>query len=336
MARGLHGIAWLVLLAWLASSPACDSSKRAARRDAREGEHLVLVGEGREVPTWPILQAQAARFQKLYPSIRVDVIGPEKASPSEQQRVMSGLLKKDADAICVVPVDSSSLRTVIDKLVNSGRPVITIGRDVSGCRRNVYCGPSEVGLGKAAATACSMALQGRLRTVMLLHRGQAGGAAQGRYFGFKEELPVYGNIRILGEADCEGSPILAERLVRARVRAYPRVGCWVFLEDWPLRAIRPEERLLPIGCAMVLCNGYPRHFDRMRRGEVTVIVAFDFFRAVGDALSAASSLAEARGSEPTAFIGTPPEIITPRNLDRYERRWESWKRGYPTPDAPPW
>lgn len=311
---------------------ACDHAPQTLRGQDRRQLRIVLVGEAKDSPTWPILTSAAARFESLYPFVKVQTMATQSGSPREQQLLLEGLLQDNVHAIGVMPIDSMAIRSAIDQLVNNGRPVVTIGRDVPTSDRAVFCGPAESEIGRSAAAACGLALVGRSQTAMVLHAGTDHEVFRGRYFAFKEELPIHGNIRLLGEVDCQGSPLEAVRLIRQRTRLYPRVGCWVFLEDWALQHLRAGRRLLPLGCAMVLCNGSPKYFERVRKGEIRALVTFDLYRAVQDALQTASILAEGTTSQMTKIIATPTEIITDKELDGYARRWEAWQQGRPSPE----
>ena len=282
---------------------------------------------------WRILRSAAADFTKLYPRCEAEVVAPEAPSPHHQQLLLDGLLKEDCDAICVVPIDPDAIRSVINRLVIGGRPVVTIGRDVPSSNRVVFCGPAESDIGRAAAAACGPALFGRMRTIMLLHGGRENEVHRGRYYAFKNDLPMHGDLQVLDEVDCRGGAIDATRLVRSKSRLYPRVGGWVFLEDWPLRTLRPDERLLPLGCVAILCDCSPRYFDRVRTGEIHALITFDFSVAVEDALRAAYRLGAGTTAEQMSIIVTPTEIITAKKLDWYERRWESWQQEESKPDG---
>ena len=313
---------------------ACDPEQQTHSRDRgtdRLEREIILVGRSEEDPTWPVLQSCADRFESLYPPTTVRVIAPRMASPRQQRELLEGLAKAKVDAVCVAPIDPASIRSVVNRLAKSGKPVVTIGQDVPNSDRAAYCGPAESATGQAAALACDQSLKGRSRTVMLLHAGEEHGSYRVRYAAFREELHLFSSIHLLKEVNCKGEAVAAVNGVRRESRMYPRVGCWVFLDDWPLRTIRPDDRLLPLGCAMIVCNGSPKHFPRMRRGEIQVLVTFDFQNAVEDALRTAARLLEERGLETIQNLFSPSMIIDIDDLDWYERCWQNWRRGETTP-----
>jgi hypothetical protein len=303
-------------------------SKRHA--EANEQIRIALVGEAQDDPTWPVLQATSRWFMDRYHSADVEPMAPLTMAPGEQQKLLLDLAVKPFDSVCVAPSDPDSVRSAIQELVRHGKRVITIGRDVPQSDRHTYSGPSDFEIGRAAAQASAMVLKGRPPTIMLLYAGFAEEAYAARYYAFKEELPLLGDVQLLREVNCEGRHMEASHLVRVEARRYPRVGCWVFLDDWPLRTIPPKERLLPLGCGIVLCNGSPRYFERLRDGQILAMIAFDYRQVVEEALFSATKKASPTQEMPDTSFTLPAEIITVRELESYEQRWKRWQR----PDKP--
>ena len=324
----------LAIIVWscLTVISACDPGPQSRQNRHREQLRIVMVGESQKDPTWPILQSMAAEFERLYPFATVQTLAPQSGAPHEQQTLLEGLLEESVHAICVAPNDPLAIQSIINRLAGSGRPVVTIGMDVPSSSRAVFCGPAEMEIGRSAAVACGSVLTGRSRTVMVLHAGTDHDVYRGRYFSFKEKLPDQGRIQLMGEVDCRGNSLEAARLVRKRVRMYPRVGCWVFLDDWALQGLKPGDRLLPLGCALVLCNGSPEYLEDIRKGEIQALVAFDYYQAVQDALHTALRLGQGGELKTNTIIATPAEIKKKKNVDEYDRRWKAWQQGKPSPN----
>lgn len=325
------------LLAVLLALPSCDPSRLRRPRSGELDVRIVVVGEGKTEATWEVLLLASQRIGRIYPAARVDCVSPDSSSPHEQQRLLEGLLEEQVSAVCVAPIEARAIEVVIGRLAASGRPVVTLFRDVRDSSRAVYCGPSEREIGERAAEACDIALRGRARTVMLLHAGDDHKETRGRYYSIKEWLPVKvrDRVTLFGEVDCRADPLEAARLVRMKARRYPRIGCWVFLDDWPLRQLGEEEQILPFACGMVLCNGSPRHLDRMKRGEIQALVTFDHLRAAEEALRAAFELAQPVTDRTAirAFRPVSAEVVIPSDLGAYEKRWQFWREAAPPESA---
>jgi len=324
-----------LLTAWLVTT-GCDSSEPGRQRRQLEHPviHIVVVGEAKDGPTWAVLQATADRFDEQERFASAEVIAPATRSPRQQQELLKDLATRDVDAVCVEPTDAAAVHSVIDKLVQTGVPVVTIGRDVPGSTREAHCGPPEVEIGRAAAKACAAVVKKRRtknvtapKTVMLLHAGPDDPVYGARYRGFTQDLPLYEDVVLLRGINCGQNRSDAVRLVRMESRKYPRVGCWVFLEDWPLRALASSDRLLPPGCGIVLCNGSPRYFGRFLDGQIAAMITYDYRKVVERGLLAALRLAEERDTSIiSSHYAAPVEIITSDGLLGYEERWSGWKR----------
>lgn len=314
----------------------CD--EQSGRRDESPDRQLrvFIVGESEAEPTWPVLQALAKQFQENSKRVEFIAVAPKSSSPREQQALLESLPGRGASVACLIPTDPPSLRGSVNRLATGGCRVVTIGRDVPESSRSVYCGPSEIEIGKKAAEACAVALSGRPQTVMTLTAGESNTTYRVRSYSFREELPVHGPIEIVKEVDCGGNIFDAVEIVRRDARSYPRIGCWVLFDDWPLRATSAKERLLPLGCRMVLCNGNPKYMDRMSSGEIQAIVTFDLYECVSRALQAASGLAEDPTRQQPAFVMVESATVTISEMEWYRRCWDSWRHGMPSPPQTPW
>jgi len=307
-------------------SAACDRRDGATPQSRTDDViRIALVGETKNDPAWPVLQDAAKRFSSR--TIRADVepMAPDTSSPEEQARLLLHLVNEPFQAVCIVPADPAGIRTAIRDLVQHGKRVVTIGRDVPLSDRQTYCGPSQLQIGAAAVRACRSALMGRAKSIILLHAGSEESVYADRYIGFSSHLPTLQDVQLLRELNCGGNSLEAQRLVRVESHRYPRVGCWVMLDDWPLRGISASERLLPLGCGIVLCKGSPAYFPRLRDGQILALVTYDFRRAVDEALFAALRIGDMLGHPEDGSFDSPVEIITIRELPEYEERWKDWQ-----------
>lgn len=291
---------------------------------------IVVIGEGLDEPTWPVIEATGRRFAKKYALTTVDARAPRTSSPRAQQELLKSLTSESFDAACIYPTDPSAVREEINSLSQRGLAVVTIGRDVQPSRRASYCGSSSFEVGKASVLAASRILEHRNKTLMLLHGGTESDDVSKRYYGFKQGFSQTAGLQILREVNCRGNAQDAAHLVRKESRRYPRAGCWVFLDDWPLRALRRDEALVPLGETIILCNGSPRYFDRVRDGQIQAMIVYDVQKAVEESLFAAVRLVEDRRGGFAATFDVPPEIVTAKELPSYEARWKRWMNGEPT------
>jgi ABC-type sugar transport system substrate-binding protein len=332
---------WPVLLALLPAImvPSCDSSKDRETPRKTAVRITAIVGAVDDA-TWTALVATRPRIQEqLGVPCNLVILAPQTASPRDQRALLEGIRSEEVDAVCVAPTDPEAIRSVVDDLAQKGVPVVTIGCDIPGSLRALHCGPSDEEIGRAAVRACAEVIKDGVSTVMLLHAGQDDPVYGKRYVGFMRDLPLHAELTLFREVNCGPDRADSLRLVRAESKKYPRAGCWVFLDDWPLRALADDERLLPVaqppsavGVApppstvrVVLCNASPRYFPRLRDGQISALVGYDYEEAASAAVIAAATLASDRHGNVTA-PPTPVRIITARNLPEIEQRWSATTR----------
>lgn len=292
---------------------------------------VLFIASAKDDPTWPVVQATAKRFAEKYPLTAIDVDAPGTRSPKIQQDLLNAARTREANVVCIMPNDPAAVQPIVSNLSLSGIPVITVGTDIPGARRDVYCGPSELDIGRKCAAACGQILERRSKTVMLLHAGEEHPVYGARLLGFRESTRLHGPIEILRDINGHNDAMRSFRLMKAEARRYPRIGCWVLLDDWPLRTIGDAERLLPLGVTMVLCDAEPRHWNRLRDGQVQALIGYDVQVAIEEAMFRAIRVARGEISDMTRETYIPAEIITDKELPRWEARWAAWREGLPTP-----
>lgn len=324
---------WLLLagcMGW--SLTGCRSDSRAPRK-VHTAERILLVGVGKNHPSFAVLQATARQISGHKRELTIDVLAPEHVSPAEQQALLEGLSPDRYDAICIQPVDPESIGSTMQRLASPGIPLIAFGRDTPAATRSGYCGPLESDLGRAAALACESLVKGRSNSVILLHAGAENPTYSTRYNSFKTALSAASGVNLLKEVDCHANRVDALDLVKTEARKYPRAAGWVFLGDWPFRGLSEEDRLLPIGCGIVLCDGDPVYYERLRDGRIEALIGYDYRQAVQEAVYTAIRACEAtdRGSL-APEISVAPEVITRKDLPLWEARWRAWCAGSVSPE----
>ena len=315
----------------LISGLACRSDSQTQHK-ARVAERIALIGMGKDHLSFAVLQATARQITGHKGRVTVEVLASDHASPAEQQALLNGLPLDRYDAVCIHPVDPEAVAVEMQRLSATGTPVIAFGRDVPAASRSGYCGPTEGDLGKAVASACELLLKGRSNSIILLHGGTDNPTFSARYQSFKTAIVSVPGLSLLKEVDCHANRVDAVGLVKAEARKYPRVAGWVFLGDWPLRGLAENDRLLPIGCGIVLCEGDPMYFDRIRDGRIEAMIGFDYREASMEAVYTAIRVFESssRGMN-VSEVSIAPEIVTRKNLEQWEARWQSWCSGRASP-----
>jgi len=314
---------------------ACEPAPPAGATSRPVGfNQIALVGTSEDSAAWAVMKAIAGRIESEDRRLQVVFRAPKEASPTAQQALLRELRDSHVRAVCLMPVDPMSVRAEIDSLTSDGKPVVLIGTDVPDSSRMLFVGPTGMSLGEATAKACAAIMPSERRTVLLLHAGTEHPVYGPRRIGFREQVRLEPGLEIFKEIDCGGSPVEAQRIVRRQMRLYPRLGCWAFLDDWPLRNWSSRDRLVPIGCAVALCRDDPKYFDALRRGDIHAIVSFDLYECVERGIESAVRLAEDQAGEPFDVYTIPPQVVLRDDLPWHEARWARWRDGRPSPTHP--
>lgn len=319
--RGTSGLPILLSAALYCMSVSGGCEPEPPDAPSKRDIHIVIIGEGKDEPTWPVICSAAAWLTDHLGTVTVQPVAPETSSPRIQLDLLKECSFSRVSAVCILPLDPDSIRSEIEALVRSGTPVLTFGSDVEGSARVAFCGPSEVELGKAAANACRATMEDPIKTVILLSSKADRYARRSR--SFKKALERTPRAELMREVICEPSPIDAVRVVRQEARMYPRVGAWVFLDDWPLRGLEAGDHLVPRRCRIVVCQGSPKYFEYLRSGELFSLIGYDLRETAREVLLAA--VRAASGDETVPQFTAAPEIITRRNVDAHAARWADWR-----------
>jgi ABC-type sugar transport system substrate-binding protein len=319
-----------VILAAMLALPggfACDQKPAKPLPPQSLAAHkAVFIGDDINSPSFQVLQNAAAWLARRLKKIDVEVIAPKQSSSALQQELLESI-PKSVDILFITPIDPTSLKKIIFERVQGGAAVFLIGRDVPGSNRTAYSGPSEIEAGASAATACAKLVQVEKPSVLLLHAGSDRPVYDLRLAGFRQEINSYPSVAILREIDCHDNWIEALRKVRQETRLYPRAGAWVFLADWPLQGLQPDEALFPAGGpAVILCDSGPAYMDQLRKGRIQALVTYDFYKAVHEALYCAIAWTDVKQRMPIVDKTIPSEVITTKELPVYEQRWQQWQK----------
>ncbi|MBI5764639.1 MAG: substrate-binding domain-containing protein [Planctomycetes bacterium] len=325
MSRVLH----LIALAHCLLAFGCWSDN-APKAPARTLTRIALVGVGRDHPTWPVLLAVARQIEGTSGRIVIRVEAPPSVSPAEQQKLLESLVGT-VDIICLEPADPLSLSQTINDVARNGAPVITFGRDAIGSQRSVYCGPMEADLGETLAEACGLLPRSRSNSVLLLHGGAENAALQQRYEAMRLKMVKSNGMSLLREVACGESRITALAVVKEESRKYPRSAGWALLDDWPFRSLGANDRLVPEGYGVVMCQNDPRYLQYVEDGRITALVTFDYRDAVQGALFAGLRLLDSRGTSFSPLVSLSPQIVTVANSALWRERWIAWQTGQVPP-----
>lgn len=322
---------WMMVLGGLLTG--CDrrtvpQDLESAAGSPKGSGYVALIAAGRDDPLWPIIRQGAERYASSPASHQCRFLVPEGNSVRHQVHLLNSLTDPDMRGVCVQIADLDPLLPVLNDLHTRGVRIVSMMQPVPVELRVAHVGFDETALGEALAEATATAIHGE-GDIMVLHAGQSGGSYAPRLAGFEQAILRYPRIQVFASLDCRRNPIEARRLIRERSERFPRLSAWVSLDDWPLRDVGEPQSPLPPGCRMITVGGLPGQWPLIAAGNILAVVAANY-REIGE--RAAEFCANAIKHPPrfTKVYEIPLRIVTPTNLDEYERDWTFWSTGrYP-------
>lgn len=286
---------------------------------------IVMVGTGQDDPDWPIISACVAPAAASDRAVTAVARAPATVSVRLQRELLADLVKEPIDAVCLIPIDGDAVRTEISTLSKSGRCVITFGRDARDSARSAFVGPPESEIGDRAGEAVLKWLDESRRSVMIVGAMAADSPYALRCIGARQRLQK-GGADVLREVDSSSAPWNSADQVRAESTRFPRVACWLFLDEWPLISDKVWKPLVPTTSRVVVCGASPRWFGRLKRHEIHALIGYDLQQAVEGAVKTAVNVVR-RANMGQNGRDMPVEVITLENIKAFERRRDEWLAG---------
>lgn len=136
-----------------------------------------------------------ARGELASQSVTIDYFVTDILKPEEQLHLIQTLPKNGYDGIAVAPNDPRLLSSEIDKLSNSGFPVVIINVEIPTCNQLCYIGCDCVQSGILAGELFSHFLSGESDLLVLTLKDSVNAIEQ-RITGFRKELSKHKHLKI--------------------------------------------------------------------------------------------------------------------------------------------
>jgi ABC-type sugar transport system substrate-binding protein len=289
---------------------------------------IAVVGAGQNDPLWPVLRGSALRLQGFVGEIRLRAEAPPTVSSHAQAELIQRLRSEGMRGLCIQVIDPAAIAPHVRRLANEGVAVVTMIRPLEGRPVLMYSGVDQRLVGEALADAIGEALQ-YSGTIAVLHANsksedvQEPDYARERYEGFKAGLQRYPRITVLRELDCGGNAQRAQAMIRHCMERFPRLNGWVAMENWPLRGLDPQERLLPPTCKLVTTDPDPQVWDHLATGACYAMIAADYDKIAQEAVINCTAALE---GNPVAWrtLLTKPRTVRTADLHTYKADWIKW------------
>jgi len=177
-------------------------NKAASALRTRQIVNIGVVFPYLEKSFWRQIEKGIERAEREYAAygLHIHPVYLSNYDVEQQSKAINDLQKSGVQGIAMVPTHDSMLDGVINKLVDSGIPVITFDSDAPLSRRICYIGVDDHKGGEAAASMMAMLIHEK-GTIVIFRAQRNLHAVQQRIAGFKKRIAQYPKIKISREYD---------------------------------------------------------------------------------------------------------------------------------------
>jgi ABC-type sugar transport system substrate-binding protein len=314
----------LLLLAFHGSIMAAGCQKNAIPAPKSTDGFIAFVGVGQDDPLWPVLRATAIRTHRRLGlhGIPLRTLAPRKSSANAQRDLLRSLAGEKLRGVCVQIREPGPITPLLDDLQVSGVAVVTLLNRVSIGGHYVHCGPDDDAIGNALARATTMAMPDG-GTVAVLHADSTSTESLRRNRSFQLAMGRADSIHVLLYVDGRGDPSTSRRLVTETMRRYPRLKCWVMMDDWALTPDDSDDWPLPTTCRVVGLNPSPRYWPRIASSDIAGMVAMDYCKIAERAITSCATMILGK-TDAAQTVDPETQIITRDNLAEFQAQWKRW------------
>jgi ribose transport system permease protein len=191
---------------------------------AVSNEEYVFLGVSVGNPYWVDARLGLEDKAKML-GVKSEVRGPTGNDPTQQVKEFEQLLARKPAGILIAPA-SDALRTVIDRAVDQGIPVVCIDTDDPKSKRYTYIGTDNYNAGSQTGRMLARAVGGKGEVALLTVPGQSNHEDRAR--GCRDVLASYPGITIVKVGNDLALSAESEKVARSILQAYPNLagfGC---------------------------------------------------------------------------------------------------------------
>jgi ribose transport system substrate-binding protein len=246
---------------------------------------------------------------------------------AEQARVVEDVIAKKVDGIGISCNEAAGCKTVIDKAVDAGIPVMTWDSDSPDSKRFTYLGVSNYEGGKAAGDLLVRAM-GKTGKVALLTGVPGAPNLEQRISGFKDFMKDYPDIEIVTTVACNDDINKGVQVVEEAMTAHPDLTGWFFVGLWPLFAkegsMKQWEAAAQAGkIKTVAFDTLPVELDFMKKGMLQGLVGQKYWGWGYDTVQMMYDyIVNGKKFDPK-WTDSGMDIVTPANVDVMADMWKT-------------
>ncbi|GAB7054527.1 hypothetical protein JCM16163A_12730 [Paenibacillus sp. YK5] len=183
--------------------------------------HVVLISQELDNPLWRAIEQGAKEAAAAY-GMTLEYMGPFRINPAEQIKLLEKSIAAKADAVLIQGINDPYYRTLIDKAMNQGIPVITVDTDEPGSRRLSYVGTDNLEAGKKMGELVVQAAGGQGSIGVLLGKAEADNQRM-RLEGFRSVISRYPELAIVDVRSSNISRLQAAGQTEEMLLSHPQI-----------------------------------------------------------------------------------------------------------------
>jgi ribose transport system substrate-binding protein len=253
-------------------------------------------------------------------------VGPADADAQKQVQLLDDWVSRGCDGMGISCNDADALKTVIDRAVDKGIPVITWDSDSpSSKRRSFYSFDTEKAATAGAELFVEVMQDNPSRTYALL-TGVPGAPNLEERIQYVRAVLDQTDLELVAVEACNDDIQRGAEVVEARMTATPDLGGWFFIGGWPLFGdVNAMPQLLAAKgrTKVVSWDTLPGELEVFKDGLVQGLIGQKYFGWGYDALGIMYDIVK-HGKEYPAFVDSGYDLVTSvEQADEFLQMWES-------------
>jgi ribose transport system substrate-binding protein len=285
----------------------------SADSHANERYRISVVLKATNSDYWKSVQAGAEQAAVDY-GVEVSVVGPSNETQVMQQiNLLEDQISRQIDGLVVAPLRPAAAKTVLEKAVNRGIPVITIDTDANFEGKTSFAGTGNFQAAQKAGNYMAEKLSGQGEIAIV--RGAAGDYVHDqRVDGFLDAVSDT-NIKVVSTQPADSQRGKAVSVMQNILQTYPNIdGVYGTNDEMALGALRAlKSSNVGEDVTVIGFDGSPDAIKSIRNGGLTATVKQDSYN-IG--YTGVELMVKTLNSEEVPeVVPVPTKIINKSNVD---------------------
>ncbi|MGX6444450.1 sugar-binding protein [Neobacillus sp. K501] len=274
--------------------------------------HFVLVTEELDNEYWRLVE-KGAQVAAKENDILLEYVGPKQANIEEHVKTIEMSAASKVDGIMTQGLSDEQFTPLINKIVASGIPVITVDTDAANSNRIAYIGTDNYYSGYLAGQALIADTGGKANVAIITGSFYANHMQQ-RVLGFQDAVKEAPGINIVTVEESEISRVIATEKTNQILKDYPEVNAFFgtsALDGIEIAKViekyNKQDQIYIIGF-----DTLPETLELIRRGTIKATVVQEPFEMGYRAVKMMMDLSE--GKQVLPIVHTNTQIIRKADL----------------------